>query len=83
MTPNDEKIDKFQSAIHHYATQQRNKILQEVEAYRSRVLEQARHCLHEVLPAMRELRKWADALEEVVADDLWPLPSYQEMLFMK
>ena len=32
---------------------------------------------------MRELRKWADALEEVVADDLWPLPSYQEMLFMK
>ena len=47
------------------------------------VLEQARHCLHEVLPAMRELRKWADALEEVVADDLWPLPSYQEMLFMK
>ena len=33
--------------------------------------------------AMEELRHWADRLETMVADDLWPLPSYQEMLFMK
>ena len=36
-----------------------------------------------VLPAMGALRETADALERVVADDLWPLPTYQEMLFMR
>jgi glutamine synthetase len=36
-----------------------------------------------VLPAMLEIRAVADALEAVVADDLWPLPSYQEMLFIR
>jgi glutamine synthetase len=25
----------------------------------------------------------ADKLEKVVADDLWPLPKYEEMLFIK
>ena len=43
----------------------------------------ARACLQTVLPAMETLRHWADKLETLVADDLWPLPSYQEMLFMK
>mgnify|MGYP000198937273 CR=1 FL=1 len=37
----------------------------------------------EVLPAMAMVRKYADALEATVADDLWPLPTYQEMLFIK
>ena len=40
-------------------------------------------CLKRIIPALDELRKWADKLETVVADDLWPLPSYQEILFMK
>ena len=35
-----------------------------------------------LLPAMADVRAAADALEEVVADDLWPLPTYQEMLFI-
>jgi len=35
-----------------------------------------------VLPAMVEVRKAADALEAIVADDLWPLPTYEEMLFI-
>ena len=47
------------------------------------LLSVARTCQHVVLPAMEELRHWADRLETMVADDLWPLPSYQEMLFMK
>jgi glutamine synthetase type III len=25
----------------------------------------------------------ADRLEKIVADDLWPLPKYEEMLFIK
>ena len=32
---------------------------------------------------MNSVRGFADALETVVADDLWPLPSYQEMLFIR
>ena len=31
---------------------------------------------------MAAVRKAADELESVVADDLWPLPTYQEMLFI-
>ena len=34
-------------------------------------------------PAMLAVRKYADELEGWVADDLWPLPTYQEMLFIK
>jgi glutamine synthetase len=36
-----------------------------------------------VRPLMDEVRKYADGLEAEVADDLWPLPTYQEMLFIK
>jgi glutamine synthetase len=35
----------------------------------------------EVIPAQNELRTVADELESVVADDLWPLPKYRELLF--
>ncbi len=35
------------------------------------------------VPAMSAVRKVADELEGIVADDLWPLPTYQEMLFIK
>ncbi len=46
-------------------------------------LEHAAHLCHAVLPAMTNLRKTADTLEGMVADDLWPLATYQEMLFIK
>jgi Uncharacterized protein related to glutamine synthetase len=36
-----------------------------------------------IRPLMDEVRKYADALEGEIADDLWPLPTYQEMLFVK
>ncbi len=36
-----------------------------------------------VKPAMEDLRTYADALEARVADDLWPLPTYRELLFLK
>jgi glutamine synthetase len=36
-----------------------------------------------VLPAMEAVREAADKLEQVVADDLWPLPKYSEILFVK
>ena len=36
-----------------------------------------------VVPAMEDTREVADRLEGIVADDLWPLPKYSEMLFIK
>jgi len=36
-----------------------------------------------VVPAMEAVREPADELEKVVDADLWPLPSYAEMLFLK
>jgi glutamine synthetase len=36
-----------------------------------------------VIPAMEDARDVADRLEKLVADDLWPLPKYSEMLFIK
>jgi glutamine synthetase len=35
------------------------------------------------IPAMDDVREVADRLEKLVADDLWPLPKYSEMLFIK
>lgn len=37
----------------------------------------------ELLPKMLEIRSSVDELEGYIADDLWPLPTYQEMLFIK
>jgi glutamine synthetase len=36
-----------------------------------------------VVPAMAAVREVGDRLEKIVADDLWPLPKYWEMLFIK
>ena len=35
------------------------------------------------IPAMATVRGSADKLEKLVADDLWPLPKYSEILFIK
>ena len=45
-------------------------------------LEEAAYGCDHLLPAMLTVRAAADALEHLVADDLWPLPTYQEMLFI-
>ena len=45
-------------------------------------LSEAEHAGNELLPAMAAVRAAADTLEGIVADDLWPLPSYQEMLYI-
>ena len=46
-------------------------------------LKHALYMRDEVVPAMDGVRAIADRLERVVADDLWPLPKYSEMLFIK
>jgi glutamine synthetase len=43
----------------------------------------AKYIKENVIPKMAELRTLGDKLETMVADDLWPLPTYREMLFIK
>ena len=61
--------DNLEKAIHHEAS--------------GSMLKHAEHFRDHVIPAMLEVRKASDALEGVISDDLWPLPTYQEMLFIK
>jgi len=46
-------------------------------------LELALFARDEQLAKSGSVREAADKLEKVVADDLWPLPKYEEMLFIK
>jgi glutamine synthetase len=62
-------ITALDKALHHHA---------EGDAYAH-----ARNARDTLLPAMLDVRKSADKLETWVADDLWPLPTYQEMLFLR
>jgi len=43
----------------------------------------AEHMRARVLPAAQSVRTVVDRLEKVVPDDLWPIPNYRDMLFVK
>ena len=46
------------------------------------LFDEARLFCDVVVPATLVVRHASDELEALVADDLWPLASYQEMLFI-
>ncbi len=41
------------------------------------------HMRENIVPAMAAVRSVVDRLERILPDDLWPLPRYREMLFVK
>ena len=45
--------------------------------------EHMQFCANDIRGLMDEVRAHADILEAEVSDELWPLPKYQEMLFIK
>ncbi len=49
----------------------------------SSVNEHMHHCAYEIRPLMDAVRVEVDQLEMEVADELWPLPKYRELLFIK
>ncbi len=60
-----------------------------IDDLRARIAERVEHddpvaacadCRDRLIPAMANLREPADKLEALVADDLWPLPKYRELL---
>ncbi len=46
-------------------------------------MKEARHFRERMIPLMEDVRELADQLERRVADDLWPMPTYRELLFIK
>ncbi len=59
----------LEKALHHHAA--------------GDVFAHAKYARDSILIAMNEVRGLGDKLEMIVADDLWPLPTYREMLFIK
>jgi glutamine synthetase len=73
-------VDELVDAIHEL---ERVNSQESHEPYEDDVLEHAKYMRDSVLPAMMAVREASDKLERMVADDLWPLPRYSEMLFIK
>jgi glutamine synthetase len=63
------QINKLEKALSHHA---------EGEPF-----DHAKFTREHIFSALGGLRDVADKLETIVADDLWPLPTYREMLFIK
>jgi len=68
-------INELQKALSH--------LDHELEHGGGDLLSHAKHMRDRALPAMNDVRKVADRLEGIVADDLWPIPTYRELLFIK
>jgi glutamine synthetase len=64
-----QKVDKLQSLLEHESNGAPDK--------------HAKYFRDKVVPAMVSLRESGDALEAIVPHDVWPLPTYREMLFIK
>jgi glutamine synthetase len=72
----DELVDAI-GTLEHVNSQEQH------EPHESDVLDHAKYMRDSVLTAMTDVRAACDRLERIVADDLWPLPRYSEMLFIK
>jgi glutamine synthetase len=72
-------VDEFTDSI--FALEQANRDHPEDEF--DDLLGGAKYIQNEVMPAMAATRAVADKLERIVPDDLWPLPKYSEILFIK
>jgi glutamine synthetase len=47
------------------------------------VVSKAEHMRQNIIPALNDVRDVVDRLERIVPDDLWPVPTYRDMLFVK
>ncbi len=68
-------VEKFAKAIHKLAALNAD--------HPEGTMKEAVYMRDKVLPSMDEVRGLADTLERIVADDLWPLPKYAEILFIR
>jgi glutamine synthetase len=62
-------VDKLQDLLEHEAN--------------GDIVKHAKYFRDKVIPSMNALRDAGDSLEGIVPHDVWPLPTYREMLFVK
>ncbi len=58
-------------------------VAQNAELGGDEVHSKAEHMQENIIPAMAAVRTRVDELEKMVPDDLWPIPTYRDMLFVK
>ncbi len=58
-------------------------VAQNAELGGDAVHDKAHHMRDNIIPAMDGVRSAVDRLERVLPEDLWPLPRYRDMLFVK
>lgn len=58
-------------------------VVQNAELGGDDVHSKVHHMRDNVIPAAKAVREVADELERMLADDLWPMPTYREMLHIK
>jgi len=71
-------IDKVTTLVRELETS-----LDTLESLHGANTHEAQYQAKKVLPAMLKVREVSDQLEALVPDSMWPLPTYQEMLFIK
>jgi glutamine synthetase len=60
-----------------------DKLSKALDAHAGSTEKHAKHMRDAVVPAMNDLRETGDQLEVTMPHELWPLPTYREMLFVK
>jgi glutamine synthetase len=73
-----DQVGKLRGALDHL-----DKSIDEVEAHHEEPAKHAKSYFTKVVPAMADLREIVDLMETRVPADLWPIPTYREMLVMK
>jgi glutamine synthetase len=77
-----EKICSLQSAIDKLESMVKEAHHEESGDHEAENLNRARFFEQKVIPAMNAVRAFADELELIVDDSLWPLPKFREMLYV-
>jgi glutamine synthetase len=63
--------------------QRTDRLADALDAHASSAEKHAKYMRDTIVPAMTALRETGDQIELVVPHELWPLPTYREMLFIK
>ncbi len=73
-----ELLDKFSAALESLVS-----VADAAAGHEADPLAHARHMRDTILPRMQELRVFGDELECRVSAELWPMPTYRDLLFIK
>ncbi len=70
------QLDEFTKRIDHL-------VEQNAELGGDEIHEKVQHMQKNIIPAVAAVREVADELERTLPDDMWPMPTYREMLHIK